>query len=156
MRDFNHTVGQLVTAYFNGTLLHGDCAHCAVGTIVGGNKWGRFFMTVAGRQLVAGEGEIVCARFLSIGVHKLEEILNHETHRQALKQIELGQKMIDDSGYSKEELMRIEYAFEIADKGNSKDEWMFNGLMAVVSVLADIHGVSLEQAQEAKLLFVKA
>jgi hypothetical protein len=33
---------------------------------------------------------------------------------------------------------------------------MFNGLMAVVDVLADIHSVDLEKKEAAKALFVKA
>ncbi len=39
--------------------------------------------------------------------------------------------------------------------GNLINDWMFNGLMAVVDVLADIHGINLEAKEEAKKLFIK-
>lgn len=54
-----------------------------------------------------------------------------------------AKKQIDATGYSWQELARVEYAFESAKKGESADDWMFNGLMAVLDVLADIHGVNL-------------
>lgn len=68
---------------------------------------------------------------------------------------------VDRTGYSVNELAKIEYAFETAPRNcdyedHLNDEWMFNGLMAVVDVLADIHGIDLAEKESAKALFVKA
>ena len=68
---------------------------------------------------------------------------------------------IDASGYSWRELAKIEAAFESMaeyDDGDNDiniDQSMFNGLMAVVDVLAEIHEISLETTNETKKLFVK-
>lgn len=79
-------------------------------------------------------------------------------HRAADKQqiIRAAYLMIDQTGYSEVELAKIEFAFESADEGSTEDENMFNGLMAVVDVLAEIHGVDLTSKEQAKKLFVKA
>jgi hypothetical protein len=60
------------------------------------------------------------------------------------------------TGYSVHEIHQIEYAFENAPyQGDDTEEWMFNGLMAVVDVLAEIHGIDLTAKEEAKKLFVR-
>jgi hypothetical protein len=61
---------------------------------------------------------------------------------------------IDSTGYSVKDLAKIEFAFETAQKGNTEDDWMFNGLMAVIDVLAEIHNIDLITVKEAKELFV--
>lgn len=146
MRDFNHTIGGLVKAYLNGTLKHGDCDACAVGNIVGGSHWQYFFMTVIFSDT------------------RMEQMLNYSKLEKTGLEWRMvraeGQKLISDSGYTKKELARIEWAFETAPRNCStlegeNEEWMFNGLMAVVDVLADIHGISLEAKEKSKLLFVK-
>ena len=156
--SFENTVNILVKAYLNDTLEHLKCSACAVGNLVAAadnttprrypdNKldgmglkfdcwnwannrqvaWYDVFMTTGGTQRIT------------------PELYSDEAKRQ-----------IDVTGYAWEELARIEYAFETAPKGKDNDEWMFNGLMAVVDVLADIHQVDLSVKESAKLLFVKA
>jgi hypothetical protein len=66
-----------------------------------------------------------------------------------------SKELIDSTGYTVYELARIEEAFEDVDSNCTNDEWMFNGLMAVIEVLAEIHGIDLKQKEEAKALFVK-
>lgn len=146
MRNFEHTIGVLVKAYFEGTLEHGNCAACAVGNIVGACgfpqdvpaymwddcptalHWKKVFYTSDwGRQVINKNGY---------------------THH--------AKTVIDATGYSWEELARIEFAFETAPKGESSDDWMFNGLMAVVEVLAEIHNIDLATREETKKLFVKS
>lgn len=73
----------------------------------------------------------------------------------------LAKKQIDATGYRWQDLARIEFAFETAYVGGFYDgpeaeQGMYAGLMAVVDVLAEIHGLNLEAATEAKALFVKA
>lgn len=145
MRDFNHSVNILVQAYLNDTLKHGDCRACAVGNIITANghelpdHWSQngqwlWFIRKEFRNDPSGANEFGLA---------------------------LAVNQIRSTGYSAYELHLIEYAFEEAEnpkqnKFIDNDEWMFNGLMAVVDVLAEIHGIDLTQREEAKLLFVKA
>jgi len=160
---FENTVKILVQAYLNDELAHGTCAACAVGNIVAHSqntrplrdpsnkttgfsftglyngrevKWNRLFMT--GRNGVQNWGNPVKEELYSI---KAE---------------------IRGTGYSIHELAYIELAFESApgcpgEGGDLRqtDEWMFNGLMAVVEVLATIHNVDLSVKESAKSLFVK-
>jgi hypothetical protein len=153
MRDFNHTVNVLVKAFLNGTLLHGDCAACAVGNIIAAE---------IGATIILDED----SRGLSYWIRNMQEIqigwsdvfCSHSDGQKIDPKAYIGQvkRQIDVTGYSWQELAKIEFAFEKAPAGGSEDEWMFNGLMAVVDVLADIHGVDLTQKENAKLLFVKA
>ena len=64
-----------------------------------------------------------------------------------------AREVIDSSGYTIDQLAKIENAFESAPQGNTEEEYMFNGLMAVVEVLAKIHGIDLETKEKAKLQF---
>lgn len=153
MRDFNHTVNVLVQAYLNNTLIHNDCAACAVGNIIAaeigakiitdesgffGSSWVR-----GGNEIVVGWTEVFCTT--SRGQH-----INSKAYIGQVK------RQIDVTGYSWQELAAVERAFESAPSGGSGDSYMFNGLMAVVDVLADIHGIDLQAKESAKLLFVKA
>lgn len=140
VQKFHETVSILVKAYLNDELRHGDCNACAVGNLIYanlGNKkmwWPYVFMT-----------------------SRLGEAVFDESAYCGDAQIE-----IDSTGYSPLELARVENAFEVnaiydqfQDQVGDKDEQMFNGLMAVVDVLADIHGIDLSQKEHAKALFVK-
>lgn len=143
MRNFDHTVNVLVKAYLNDELEHGNCEACAVGNIVHAagfprydnckmpydscGMWKSVFYTDDGKQ----EFWEPSSRLYSHGIDK-----------------------INATGYTVDELARVEFAFETA-LGSNPDEWMFNGLMDVVDVLAEIHGIDLEVKESAKLLFVK-
>lgn len=113
---YQRTVDILVKAYFEDTLAHGSCTACAVGNIVNYGKskktwrWSEVFFTGFMEQNVCSSNYK--------GQAKIE---------------------IDSTGYKWKQLAKIEYAFETAPKGNSDDEWMFNGLMAVIDVLDEIH-----------------
>jgi len=143
---FDKTLNILVKAYLNNTLQHGHCRVCAVGNLIAANcgykftnasvavldwengisRWGNVFYTYDGKQL--------------------QDLSKYRGE---------AKKQIDSTGYSVKELSRIEFAFETAPKGNSDEEWMYTGLMAVLSVLQEIHEVSKEEAAKAKALFVK-
>jgi hypothetical protein len=163
MRDFNHTVNVLVQAYLKNELEHSKCSACAVGNIVAeaiGTKPGRHpdvprcFMN---SYFDDGRQTLWQAVFMtSDGKQSID-----------LDLYDFGAKdRIDATGYSVIELASIEKAFELAPRPEIaspkhspeytlNEEWMFNGLMAVVDVLAEIHGVDLTQKEQAKLLFVK-
>lgn len=145
MRDFEHSVNVLVKAYLNDTLKHGDTCGCAVGNLVSEALvlkrtrmyWPYVFMTCrSGEQLI------------DLDVYEKDIIAKNE---------------IDRTGYSPLELALIENAFEksavydeFKDQVGDKEEQMFNGLMAVVDVLAEIHKIDLTQKEQARALFVKA
>jgi hypothetical protein len=168
MRDFNHSVNVLVKAYFYGDLEHQNCACCAVGnlmadacgykiehlnddkslwtrsddrTVIDPIEWVHVFGTKT-RE----EGKNFFRRKKISVVNTWFDLENVTTsvNQWAAK-----------TGYSLVELARIENAFESAQYGENDDTWMFNGLMAVVDVLADIHGINLESKEEAKKLFVR-
>lgn len=159
---FFETVGILVEAYMNGVLMHGNCAACAVGNIIAAklrckiapfeNAFGEEFYSWerGGQQLTPVWGLVFITG--SDG-----PVQNPEAYIGNCK------LQIDASGYSWQDLARIEVAFERAAHydGNGKllnapDEAMFDGLMAVTNVLAEIHGINLEERESAKLLFNKA
>lgn len=150
--NFNDTVNILVKAYLNDTLAHGDCWACAVGNIVADK---------IGYKVVKKQNHLSCSWVGKLGLTGFPEwdnVFCTSMGEQDLFPEEYygrAKKQIDSTGYSWKQLARIEFAFESADQGNSSDEWMFSGLMAVVDVLAEIHNVDLIQRESAKLLFVK-
>jgi hypothetical protein len=145
-QKFNKTVSILVQAYLNDELKHENCEFCAVGNIVHaagapryntGNlqpdscgSWKGVFFTDGTNQIIySDEGD----RFYQYGL-----------------------AVIKPTGYEWHELAKIEFAFEMASRGNSNDEWMFNGLMSVIDILAEIHNIDLSTKETAKALFVKS
>lgn len=135
---FESSVNVLVKAFLNGTLEHTNCEACAVGNLVGGHWWRYLFITDGHEQYFYEEKDENYGG-------------NDFTYRR-----KKGLELIEKSGYDIVQLAKIEFAFETAHKGNTDDEWMFNGLMAVVNVLAQIHNVDLSVRESAKQLFVKA
>lgn len=145
MRDFNHSVNVLVNAYLNDTLKHEDCSACVVGNLCGGSTlWKFLFMTYNGEQkayLDTPQKELF-----------LESILAHHFVTSEEELLQRAIKVCESTGYTVDELAKIEYAFETCSQVGDK---MFNGLMAVVDVLADIHKIDLTTREESKKLFVK-
>lgn len=123
--SFENSVDVLIKAYMNDTLDHGTCGACAVGNLV-------FEATGKETAWDRGWGSV----FFTDPHSKNQFFKPREYYGNAKHEI-------DSTGYPLKSLMRIEYAFETARKGKCSDDWMFNGLMAVVDVLAEIHGVDL-------------
>lgn len=153
---FENSVNVLVQAYLSDTLLHGNCYACAVGNLVAAGM-GYSFVRTKGLNYFADD----CYKLTwnvtggdyddSFHAGWYSHVRGWVSSRDKTQ----GMLEVQSVGYTINELNRIETAFERATRGNSDDEWMFNGLMAVVDVLAEIHGINLEQKEEAKLLFVK-
>lgn len=129
---YKETVDVLYEAYFNGTLRHGDGCGCAIGNIVKqhsdklgipNNHWVMKFGTFPGGELYFRDD------------FEIEEI----DGKEYLDKIWM---LITASGYGLHELINIEHAFESAPRGHSDEDWMFNGLVAVLAVLEQIHGVT--------------
>jgi hypothetical protein len=159
---FFDTVGILVEAYLNGVLMHGDCAACAVGNIISAklgckitsfdNEFGEPFYAWkrGGHRLTPLWGMVFVTGATG-------PVLNPKAYMGNCK------LQIDASGYSWQDLARIESAFERAANYNNEGELLndredavFNGLLAVVDVLSEIHHLDLSTREEAKLMFVKS
>lgn len=146
---FHETVAILVKAYLNDELKHDECRKCVIGNLCGGKDgWQYLFMTDP-RDGIQSHRPISLFRQQALGKTR-DQILNE------------AYDLCKSTGYSVDELKRIEFAFETAPGYRERDgepldsdEWMFNGLMAVCDVLADIHGISLQTKESAKLMFVK-
>ena len=132
---YKKTVDILYYAYFNNTLRHSNCFACAVGNIIAANRgftftpskpigirwadrheaseWHYVFCTTMGRQII-------------------------QTNNYKGK----AKEQIDSTGYSLAELAKIEFAFETAEPGKNAEDRMFNGLVAVLDILKEIHQVS--------------
>jgi hypothetical protein len=156
---FDQTVNVLVKAYLNDELAHKVCSACAVGNLVA-----HALGTKPKRNPINSPIEFDNTQFED----------GTPTHWYYLVQHEGG--VINDmvsrnqcvaTGYTVHQLRKIESAFENAegDPGNIHSGmfpgrcidpvWMFNGLMAVVDVLAEIHEVDLSVKEKAKTLFIK-
>jgi hypothetical protein len=142
---YKKTVDILVDAYFKNTLEHSICTACAVGNIIAANKGYELENTgevdLDGRTMTTfdwitpfGRVESMAPQwkyvFMTDGIAQRIDPLGYNGEAKA---------EIDSTGYSWANLAKIEYAFETAPKGKTKEDWMFNGLMAVIDVLDKIH-----------------
>ena len=124
---FERTVNILVNAYINDHLLHGSCSACVVGNLCGRKmSWSNVFYTCG----------------------KTQDFFIEEYVGEAKKQI-------DSTGYSLDELRKIEYSFETCERDHDDDKYMLNGLMSVIDCLMIIHEANIEETEYAKSLFIK-
>lgn len=152
---FEHSVNVLLKAYLNDTLEHGKCSACAVGNMLGTERWSHYFVTASNEegeftQHKHKEGFVYGINWFGLITCIPFDDLPLDVKPKAIE----GKEAIKNSGYSIENLQEIEFAFETAPMDNSEDDYMFNGLMAVIDVLAQIHKVDLTTVKEAKELFV--
>jgi len=153
---FHKTVAILVKAYLNNTLEHGNCCACAVGNIIAANL--RISINPVSDRMIKNGWER--SQPLWQSVFQTDARAHHQL-KDFSKFTGLAKKQILVSGYSLEQLMQIEFAFETApdmadyDFTSLDDTWMYNGLMAVIDVLCEIHEMNEEVKQETKALFVK-
>lgn len=142
---FKNAIDALVYAFFNDTLGKGHCAACALGNIV---AWSHGYK----------KKHIKDACRIPGTMYQSDDWTEAVWHRG---QEEDDLLVIEKTGYSSEELDRVETAFEGATRISvlayhkySKSEIMedqYKGLMAVCEVLCDIEGI--EDPQEYKELF---
>lgn len=145
---FDNSVRILVQAFLNDTLENGVCYACAVGNLIiaGGVPLEKYDKNDECRysEPQSNSAYYSSANWLRYLRFNIEGNKLFSTYDEAM-----ALKQINATGYTPFHLLKIEAAFEHAG-----DE--FEGLMAVVEVLADIHNISLEAKEEAKKLFVKA
>lgn len=165
LEKFNHSVNVLLKAYLNDTLVHENCYACAVGNLVADGMGTEVIVSKgcgSRRNLVWSNKEIYPGLEYSVEASGWGALfstsINHGTNR---KRQEVNAKYlssprvknhIESTGYTWEQLAIIEKAFEFVDK--RKKDKMFNGLMAVVDALANIHNIDLTVKEQAKALFV--
>jgi hypothetical protein len=137
MRDFHHSVNVAVQAYINGTLEHMDCQKCYVGNLI----------RASGYNLKMNDD--------AHETYWLRHLQNKFRKVSVTYDLTIAMEQIVCTGYTDEELNRLEYAFEFSEFDLDSDQYMFNGMMAVVEELAKIHNIDLETTEKAKALFVK-
>lgn len=142
---YKKTVDILVQAYFDDTLVSGNQCGCAVGNIVAANM---------GIKLIKHDIDEI----LPEGIASYSVLLNTETEinnglwYNAISCGRVNEEDLTDviriqvasTGYSFQEIAKIEISFECCDTENSEDE-MFERLMAVIDCLDQIHENTDEQ-----------
>lgn len=145
---YKKTVDILYEAYFKDTLEHNNCCACAVGNMVAaGCGYPKIVAphssskrVWAGIPYPAKEGWATVFMTESNILKPFQKIVSDNYWG-------LAKEQIDSTGYSLVELSSIEYAFEMADRGRNEEDYMFNGLVAVLEVLKEIHEVTDEDAE---------
>jgi hypothetical protein len=150
---FEHSVAVLTKAYLTNTLQSDNCHSCAVGNLVANAL--RIDLVYAPVTLklkwASGRPQWGYLVWQINGPAALYE--DPKAQAEATTQIAA-------SGYTAHELSRIEVAFEYA--GHSRTSWQWPGetiiagLLAVVGVLAQIHGVDPASEQAARERFNEA
>jgi len=161
LEKFNDTVGVLVKAYLNDTLIVGACCACAVGNLIAAKN--QYKRTQDGAWVDAVGNRIdhtlwydasVLNPLLNSDSYYTEEEYEEELHNS------IGLAQIESIGYTPAEVVLIEAAFE--GRGNwplafgEECDFVLSGLMNVVDALGQIHGVDLTTTEAAKALFVRA
>lgn len=174
---YQKTVDLLLDAYNNQTLKHGDCTACAVGNICGNNaRWSYLFVTPSEKQYKESPDLVRVKNFntgeeKTVNNNELEQFLNNNpgfsdsgnyhfvwsdvSPRDFISRKLEGIDLIKNTGYTIEELARIEFAFESSLR-NTKEGYdfyteqepkkgQFIGLTAVLNVLAEIHETSKKE-----------
>lgn len=157
MRDeklYNQTVDIFLDAYNAGELFHGNCDACAVGNII--KETGGFVKSADGfARYQSSWHEIFCTNINNL-YRQTQKLLHDEHNEDAAKEIA-------QTGYSLDELAKIEYAFETSIFGKfpegdfvnsylhyvkvEEKKGQFLGLCAVLRVLAGIHEVEKESQE---------
>ncbi|GEO03833.1 hypothetical protein AAE02nite_14970 [Adhaeribacter aerolatus] len=139
---YDKTIKILVNAYLNNSLVQGNCHACAVGNLVAAN------LDIKFNQDLKWIGRTVAWSHVFVTLsYKIAQVKRPWAYTGQ------AQAQIDATGYTWPELARLEYAFERAPKGKTREERMFNGLMAVLDVLSQIHEMDEQTNLATKKLF---
>jgi hypothetical protein len=154
MKRFNDAISALVKGYINGTLAKGSCEACAVGNIV---AKGIGCDIVSHDSVFDWIGQVPSWFLVFITESNGNQYIHPENYFGSIKD------QIDSTGYTWQELAKVEKAFEQNTKISFEnyenvtpeeiDKDQLNGLYAVVDVLCEIEGI--KEAEEYKLMFVK-
>lgn len=139
---YENSVNVLLDAYNNGKLLHGNCTACAVGNLVAD----------ACNISYDFDTEDIFYRPVWSEVFSTDQVIQDfflPMYKGEAKH------QIDSTGYTLDELAKIEYAFESAIGFSEKgyDHWVYHrnikqgqfiGLVSVLKILKEIHEVKEE------------
>jgi hypothetical protein len=153
---FDKTVDVLVKAYLNGTIQPGNPCGCAIGNMIAAACGYKF------ERKSRGCGDLTdwweWENDISEGFDwylnlRPEKRKSHHIAGDVIK----GSHELSLIGYSLAEIDAIEKSFESAARPVFEDEDAagFAGLLSVVDTLAEIDGISLEETETARKLFVK-
>lgn len=136
---YKRTTDILYQAYFNDTLDHHNCYACAVGNLIAANMCKRFVVDeTLNEQKLHWEGYNSYAMNSTAG----KDVNWFAIVRGVSWKTNDRDGEIASTGYTIQELAKIEHAFENCKEGKNKEDYMFNGLVAVLEVLKDIHQVT--------------
>jgi hypothetical protein len=133
---YHKSVGILAKAYVDETLVHRSCSACAVGNLIASSLGIKFYRC----QENASHGYFLWKN----GYPEWDNVFSKAIGKQVIYKEHyrgVAKMQIDSTGYTWQELARIEYAFETNYTGHDP---MFTALMAVIDVLDDIHEVEKE------------
>lgn len=160
---YKSSCDKLFKAYFDNTLKHGDCRAYAVGNILESGDWKCLFLTatdIFGRHktedatkedmYMVWKSSIFTRGPEAVSIYRLIIAGREDLIETAEEMKREARELINASGYTVEELMRIERTFEVADKGTSAEDHMYNGLVAVLDVLKDIHQVEDDHLEKTR------
>lgn len=156
-KKFHHSVNVLLKAYLNDTLVHSNCYACAVGNLVAdacGYVYAKAKDFPTRQTGLLLHPDTLLWRSVLVEWNNVFMTSEGTQHVQHLEFDGEAKRQIESTGYDWRQLAAIEFVFETANKGKNKDDHMFNGLMAVVDVLAQIHNIDLSTVKETKELFV--
>lgn len=139
---FNKTLGIIEDAYNKGRLEHGSCCACLVGNLIARNC-GYEVIKASDRFIWWREGiRIGTAWGAVFSTDSLGQSFDIESYAGVAKD------QIDSTGYTLEELARIEKAFEFLPKEDDQQTHLHNGLLAAMQVVDEIHetgGIGVER-----------
>ncbi len=146
---FKNAISALRKAFFTNNLISGSCSACAVGQIVA-NAYGD----------ISTNNEIVhCNDIKNVRWRALfftDDNKQTKRYHMLSTEVDIALQLIEPTGYSEEELARVEYSFETATKikihHNNKmyqegrvftqeeNAELHKGITAVVKVLCELDG----------------
>lgn len=148
---FDKTVSILAEAYRNDTLVHGNCAACAVGNLVASARGHVIKLNDYGYPYWKDATPTWTRVFSVVGFHEISnkpiQVIRSGNYRGNAK------SQIDATGYGWEELAKIECAFESGCVARPKVDQTLNGLLAVYDVLCEIHEVDAHDVLAGKEVF---
>lgn len=159
---FNNAINALVQAFFTDTLAKGTCTACAVGNICAAAMGAKVVPYAHSKNLFAAIKEGKEVNNYSWNCLFFTDPTGKQRIAEEPEEYPFAVKIIESTGYTIQELARVEKAFETHTKIDSlyyyltytKAEIMedqYNGLMAVVNTLCEIEGI--EDPTEYRQLF---
>lgn len=128
----------LFDAYYNDTLTLGYCSACAIGNIIASNMGISIIKNRCGYPEWTGP---VMPTWQSVFYTTTTFSGKKQISQPLAMDLPNVAQQINSTGYTWEELARIEHAFETAPVGDSDEDAMFNAFVAALEALDRIHQI---------------